>query len=66
MYDALGIAQPEWSKITRRELKAHVEAVKKALEAKPEAKSHKELIEKYLVNGIMGLSDKQIIKADWI
>lgn len=64
-YDALGIAQPDWAKLTRKALKAHVDAVKKALE-QPEAKAHKDLLEKYLEKGIFLLEDKDVIKSDWI
>jgi hypothetical protein len=65
-YDAIGIAQPEWASMTRKALKAHVEAVKKALETKPEAKSHKDLLDKYLIKGLYELTDDQAIRPDWI
>lgn len=65
-YDALGMTQPSWASLTRKALKAHIEAVEKALKEKPEAKSHKDLIEKYLQKGIMQLEDKDAINPDWI
>jgi hypothetical protein len=65
-YDALGIAQPEWATMTRKALKAHVDAVKKALETKPEAKAHKALLEQYIVQGIYLLTDEKAIHPDWI
>jgi hypothetical protein len=65
-YDALGMTQPNWASITRAALKSHVDAVMKALENKPDAKSHKDLLDKYLGKGILGLEDKEVIKPDWI
>lgn len=65
-YDALGMTQPSWASLTRKALKAHVDAVMKALEAKPDAKSHKDLLDKYLSKGILGLTDRDIIRSDWI
>lgn len=65
-YDALGMTQPNWASLTRNALKAHVDAVMKALEEKPDAKSHKELLEKYLNKGILGLTDMDVIRSDWI
>lgn len=65
-YDALGMTQPSWASLTRKALKAHVDAVMKALEEKPDAKSHKELLEKYLNKGLLGLTDMDVIRSDWI
>lgn len=65
-YDALGIAQPNWSTMTRKALKAHVEAVKKALETKTEAKAQKPLIEQYIIKGIYELTDDKAVNPDWI
>jgi len=64
-YDALGIAAPNWKSLTRKELKAHVDAVKKALETNPTASSFKEPIQSYLDKGLLQL-DGKIIKPDWI
>lgn len=65
-YDALGMTQPEWKSMTRKAVKAHVDAVMKALETTPDAKSYKALLEQYLGKGILGLSDKDVIRPDWI
>lgn len=65
-YDALGLAQPEWGSMTRKQVKVHVDAVMKAVEEKPDAKSHQKLLEKYLTNGIFLLKDETVIKTDWI
>jgi hypothetical protein len=65
-YEALGMAQPEWKAMTRAALKAHVDALTKGFETKPDAKSYKDLIEKYVDKGLFGLQDFDIIKADWI
>lgn len=64
-YEALGLTQPNWASLTRKALKAHVDAVTKALE-KPEGKSQKALLEKYIVKGIYELTDEKVIKSDWI
>jgi hypothetical protein len=64
-YAALGIAAPRWESLTRPALKAHIEAVDKALEKDPSAGGHKAAIEEYLKKGIYGL-DPKIIKPDWI
>ena len=64
-YDALGIKAPSWESLKRPELKAHVDAVKKALETTPDAGGHKDAIERYLRKGLFGL-DPDIIRSDWI
>jgi hypothetical protein len=65
-YDALGMTQPKWASLTRKALRAHIDAVEKAQKEKPEAKSYKDLIEKYLQKGILQLEDKDAINPDWI
>lgn len=65
-YDALGMTQPEWASRTRKQLKAHLDAVMKAVEEKPEAAPHKKLLEQYLTNGIYLLMDDKVIKTEWI
>ncbi len=65
-YDAVGMSQPEWASMTRKAAKAHIDAVMKAVADKPEAKSHKDLLEKYLTNGIFLLKDEDVIRTDWI
>jgi hypothetical protein len=65
-YDALGITQPEWKLLTRKQVKAHFDEVYKALEAKPDAKAFKPLLDKYLENGIFLLKDKTVILEGWI
>ena len=65
-YDAIGMTQPDWSSLTRKQMKAHVDAVMKAVKEKPEAKSHEKLLEQYLTNGIFLLKDETVIKTDWI
>jgi hypothetical protein len=65
-YDALGMAQPDWSSMTRKQVKTHVDAVMKAVDEKADAKSHKKLLEQYLTNGIYLLKDETVIKTDWI
>lgn len=64
-YDALEMTQPEWKSMTRKAVKAHVDAVMKALETKPDAKPYKALLEQYLSKGIFGLQDNDIIRHDW-
>jgi hypothetical protein len=66
IYDALGMTQPDWSSITRKALKAHVDAAKLAFEEKPEAKTQQELFDRYVFNGIYSLTDRKIIDPDWI
>jgi len=65
-YDALGMSQPDWASLTRKAMRTHVDAVMKALADKPEAKAHKDLLEKYLTNGIFLMKDEDVIKTDWI
>lgn len=65
-YDALGIAQPEWASMTRKAVKLHIDTVMKAVEDKPEGKAHKDLLEKYLTNGIFLMKDEDVIRTDWI
>jgi hypothetical protein len=65
-YDALGMTQPEWRLLSRKQLKAHFDEVYKTLEAKPDAKSFKPLLDKYLENGIFLLKDKTVILEGWI
>ena len=65
-YDALGMQQPDWSSMTRKQVKAHVDAVMKAVEEKADAKAHKQLLEQYLTDGIFLLKDATVIKTDWI
>jgi hypothetical protein len=64
-YEALGIAPPDWGSLTRVALKAHVDAVYKALEKRPDAAGVKPIVDRYLKKGILHL-DPLIIKADWI
>ncbi len=65
-YDALGIAQPEWGSMTRKQVKAHVDIVMKAVKDKPEAKSYEKLLEQYLTNGIFLMKDETVMKTEWI
>lgn len=66
-YDALGIPQPDWSKITRIGLKAHMDAIKKAFEANPDAASkYKALLDKYITKGIHEFKDEEVIPKGWI
>jgi hypothetical protein len=65
-YDALGMSQPEWASMTRKQVKAHVDTVVKAVEDKAAAKAYKDLLERYLTNGIFLLKDEKVIKTDWI
>jgi len=65
-YDSLGMTQPDWKSMTRKAVKQHVDAVMKAFEAKPDAKSYKALLEQYLDKGIFGLSDMDVIRHDFI
>jgi len=65
-YDALEMTQPEWASITRKALKAHVEAVGKALEGRPDGTAHKEPFDRYVSNGIYALKDHKIVKSEWI
>ncbi len=64
-YDALGVAAPRWESLGRPELKAHVDAVNKALEKDPNAGGHKDAIERFLKQGLWAL-DPEIIRSDWI
>lgn len=66
IYEALGMSQPDWSKVTRIQVKEHVDAVKKALEEKPDAKGQKALVDKFLENGIYLMKDEEVIKTEWI
>jgi hypothetical protein len=66
-YDAIGIQQPDWSKITRIGLKAHMDAVKKAFEGNPDAASkYKALLDKYVTKGIHEFKDEEVIPKGWI
>jgi hypothetical protein len=66
-YDALGIAQPDWSKITRIALKAHLETVTRAFESNPDAAGkYRALIDKYIDKGIFHFKDEQVIPRGWI
>lgn len=66
-YDALKIPQPDWSKITRMALKAHMETIKKALEANPDASTkYKALFDKYVTDGIFQFKDEKVIPKGWI
>lgn len=65
-YDAVGMTQPDWSSITRKQLKVHIDAVMKAVKEKPEAKAHEKLLDKYLTEGIFLLKDEKVIKTEWI
>lgn len=64
-YDALGISPPNWSTLTRTGLKAHLEAIDKALTSNPGASPHKSLIDEKLRKGLFKL-DPDVIKPDWI
>jgi hypothetical protein len=64
-YDAIGVPPPDWSRLTRVALKAHLEAVKRALEAQPEQVAPKALLDRLLGKGLDHL-DPAIIKSDWI
>jgi hypothetical protein len=64
-YDALGITPPNWATLTRTGLKAHLDAVDKALAANPGAASYKALIEDKLRKGLFKL-DPSVIAEDWI
>lgn len=64
-YDALGMTLPVWASLTRAGLKAHIEAVDKAIEAHPDQAAAKEVMQRLLKKGLFGL-DKEIVKADWI
>jgi hypothetical protein len=64
-YDALGITAPNWSTLTRTGLKAHLEAIDKALAANPGAASFKAVIEDKLRKGLFKL-DPSVIAEDWI
>lgn len=65
-YDALGMTQPDWGSMTRKQVKAHVDAVMKAVKETPTAATHEKLLEQYLTNGIFLLKDETVIKTDWI
>lgn len=65
-YEALGMTQPEWKTLTRKQVKAHFDEVYKALDTKPDAKAFKPLLDKYLENGIFLLKDKTVILEGWI
>ena len=65
-YDALGMSQPDWGSLTRKQMKAHVDSVMQAVKDKPDAKVHEKLLEQYLTNGIFLLKDETVIKTDWI
>jgi hypothetical protein len=64
-YDALGLTTPRWPAIGRVELRAHVDAVRNALEQEPGAGGHADAIERYLMKGLYGL-DPEIIRSDWV
>jgi hypothetical protein len=63
-YDHLGLQAPNWESLTRTGLKAHVEAVKKAIEEHGDG-GHGATIDAYLKKGLYGL-DPQVIKPDWL
>lgn len=64
-YDALGVAMPDWSTMTRVALKAHIEALNKAVEAHPDQSAAKEVVERLVKGGLNGL-DTKVIRSDWI
>jgi len=65
LYDALKVSAPAWKSLTRKELKAHVDAMKEALKNDAAASPFKELVEHHLEKGILML-DEKIITPDWI
>lgn len=64
-YDALGLTAPKWDSLSRPALKAHLDAVDKALKDNAAAGGHKDAIESYLRKGLWRL-EPEIIKPDWI
>nr|MBA2374172.1 hypothetical protein [Chloroflexota bacterium] len=64
-YEAIGLAPPDWTSLTRVGLKAHYEAVKKALAAHPDAADAKKTLMRFLKEGLFDL-DPKIIKSGWI
>jgi hypothetical protein len=65
MYDALGMTAPNWSSLTRVQLKRHLDAIDQALETHPDAASHKAFIEDTLKKGLFKL-DSKVIDESWI
>jgi hypothetical protein len=65
IYAALGVAAPDWSKLTRVGLKQHLEAVGKAVAAHPDQAGSKATIDRLLDGGLFKL-DPTIIRSDWI
>jgi hypothetical protein len=65
LFDALGMPVPEWASLTRVALRAHLEAILKALEGNPDAADAKRIFERYLKKGLFHL-DPELIKSDWI
>jgi hypothetical protein len=63
-YEALRIAPPDWSRLTRVGLKAHMDAVEKAMETNTDPMVA-QLIDDYLKGGLW-LLDGDIIKEEWI
>lgn len=64
-YDALGISPPNWSSLTRVQLKHHLDAIDQALETHPGASSYKSVIENTLRKGLFKL-DSKVIDESWI
>lgn len=64
-YDSLEVPMPDWNTMTRVGLKAHIEALKKAIEAHPDQAAAKEVIDRLVKGGLNGL-DTKVIKSDWI
>jgi hypothetical protein len=64
-YDAVGVAPPDWSTLTRPGLKAHLEQVEKAVEAHEGQAAARDTFRRLLRGGLFEL-DKTIIPADWI
>ena len=64
-YDALGMSAPNWSTLTRVQLKQHLDAVDQALETHPAANAYKALIEESLRKGLFKL-DSKVIDESWI
>jgi hypothetical protein len=64
-YDALGMSPPNWSSLTRVQLKHHLDAIDQALETHPAASSYKAVIENTLRKGLFKL-DSKVIDESWI
>lgn len=64
-YEALGLDQPDWDKLTRVQLKAHLEAIDEAIAEHPDQATAAATLRRLVRDGLWNF-DTTIIRSDWI